>query len=277
LFLDCDVENPNAHLFLDPTLHESLPATVPVPRVDLSRCTLCGDCGEVCRFNAVAVLGEEVRLFPELCHGCGSCTRACPTNAISEEEREIGILERGRAGGLEFARGLLNLGEPQAVPVIRQLKVWAHPKADQLTVLDAPPGTSCPMVETVQGSDFVVLVTEPTPTGLHDLELAHHVLGEIGLPAGVIVNRDGTGYGQLEEFCAAARLPVLLRIPFDRGIAAALARGQTLIEIRPEYSELFSRMTADIRRTITDSRRSGVDVQAMIQNDLRLSRQEWVP
>ena len=228
LLLDCDVEAPDAHLYLQPTIQKRTQATIPTPRIDLDRCTKCGDCAEVCQFNALAVLGEEVMLFPELCHGCGSCSLVCPEKAITEVPRAIGWMEAGFARGVQFAHGVLNVGEAMAVPVIREVKAWAESRPDQLTILDAPPGTSCPVVETVMGADYVVLVTEPTPFGLHDLALAVEMLGELGIPAGVVVNRDGTGYLKLDEYCAQERLPILLRIPFDRSIAEGIARGKTL-------------------------------------------------
>jgi MinD superfamily P-loop ATPase len=250
LFVDCDVEAPDAHLFLQPTIKKRAQATIPTPMVDLDRCTGCGDCAEVCRFNALAVLGEEVVLFPELCHGCGSCGLICPEKAITEVPRAIGRMEAGASRGVQFAHGVLNVGEAMAVPVIREVKAWAEPHPDQLTILDAPPGTSCPVVETVMGADFVVLVTEPTPLGLHDLSLAVEMLWELGLQAGVVVNREGPGYRELDEYCAQERLPILLRIPFDRGIAEGIARGRTLTEIRPEYGGLFRKMVQDIGEAV---------------------------
>lgn len=253
LFLDCDVEAPDAHLFLHPTIREETQASVPVPQVDESRCTLCGDCTEVCRFNALALLGDQVLVFPELCHGCGSCTLICPTRAISEVPRTVGTLEAGPVDGFRFARGVLNVGEAMPVPVIRQLKTWATPEPDQITIADTPPGTSCPMVETVLGSDFVLLVTEPTPFGLHDLELAVAVVRELGLPLGVVINRDGIGDNSVTAFCATEDLPILLRIPFKRETAEGIARGKTLIDIHPEYREVLLQMT----RRITELARNG--------------------
>ncbi|MFC1662254.1 ATP-binding protein [Gemmatimonadota bacterium] len=251
LLMDCDVEAPDAHLFLQPIIKKRAPAAIQVPRIDPDLCSQCGDCAEVCRFNALALLGDDVVLFPELCHGCGSCTLICPEKAITEVPRTIGRMESGAAKGVQFAHGVLNVGEAMAVPVIRALKAWAEPQPGQFIILDAPPGTSCPVVETVMGADFVVLVTEPTPFGLHDLELAVEMLKELGLPAGVVVNRDGTGYHELDQFCALESLPILLRIPFDRGIAEGIARGKTLIEIRPEYRGLFRRMAQDIGEALS--------------------------
>jgi len=256
LFLDCDVEAPDARLLLHPELEETVPATLPHPRISPEFCTLCGDCAEACRFNALAVLGDQVLCFPELCHGCGSCGLLCPTRAISEVSREIGALEAGWAGVIRFAQGTLNVGEAQAVPVIKQLKEWAAPTTHTMTILDSPPGTSCPMVEAVSEADFVILVTEPTPSGLHDLELADKVLWEMGIPAGVVVNRDGSGYPEMEESPVMSRLPVLVRIPFDRTVAQGLAGGRTLVDLRPELEVDFRTMVEDIAEAVSGSRTS---------------------
>jgi len=247
LLLDCDVEAPDAHLFLDPIIQESSPALVPVPTVDKEQCVLCGDCTNVCRFNALALLGGEILVLPELCHGCGSCTLACPSKAITEKKRTIGTMEAGASNGLSFASGTLDVGEAMAVPVISQLKQWQAASREGLVILDAPPGTSCPVVETLGGADYVVLVTEPTPFGLHDLKLAVEMVREMGLSMGVIINRDGIGSDDVENYCASERLPVLMKIPFDREIAEGLAKGRTLPEIRPMYRDLFCQMMETIR------------------------------
>jgi MinD superfamily P-loop ATPase len=247
LFLDCDVEAPNAHLFLHPEFDEQREVSLLVPTVDEARCTHCGKCAEVCQYHAIAVLGKKTLVFPQLCHGCGSCTALCPERAISETPSRMGVIERGPArDGILFARGVLDVGQPMAVPVIRQLKKWAVPQPGQVVVRDAPPGTSCPVVEAMRGADYVVLVTEPTPFGLHDLRLAVQGGRELNIPVGVIINRDGSGDVGVDEFCAAEGLPVLMRVPFERTIAEGFARGQTLIEIHPEYAERFRQLFADI-------------------------------
>jgi len=246
LFLDCDVEAPDAHLFLHPEMDSSKDVALQVPVLDRDRCTLSGQCVDVCQYNALAILGGEVRIFPELCHGCGSCTLICPEEAIDEVPRVLGRLEAGWSGGIRFARGILNVGEAMAVPVIHDLKDWATPEAGQVTILDAPPGTSCPMVETVAGSDFVLLVTEPTPCGLHDLELAVEAIRVLGIPMGVVINRDGIGDQGVDSFCTAEGLPVLMRVPFHREIAEEIARGGTLLGIRPEYGELLRHLVKQL-------------------------------
>jgi MinD superfamily P-loop ATPase len=247
IFVDCDVEAPNAHLFLNPHLEQRQTVGIMIPVVDEARCTHCGKCAEVCAYHAIAVLGQKTLVFPQLCHGCGSCTALCPEKAISETPDPIGVIERGPAlEGIDFLHGLLDIGKPMAVPVIRQLKKWVVPRPEQVVIVDAPPGTSCPVVESMRGADFVLLVTEPTPFGLHDLRLAVQVARELNIPVGVVINRDGSGYAGVDEFCVAEDLPILMRLPFERTIAEGIARGQTLIKIHPDYTKRFCQMFADI-------------------------------
>jgi MinD superfamily P-loop ATPase len=254
LFLDCDVEAPNAHLFLKPTFERRQEVGLLIPRVDETKCTHCGKCAEVCQYHAIAVLGKKVLVFPQLCHGCGSCALMCPEYAISEVSDVMGVLESGMTpSGVAFARGVMNVGEPMATPVIRQLKKWAVPQPGQIVIVDAPPGTSCPVVESVREADFLLLVTEPTPFGLHDLKLAVQVGRELNLPMGVVVNRDGIGDGGVEEFCEAKGLPILMRIPFDRAIAEGVARGQPLVDIHPEYMAQFQQMIVWIAKGVSGS------------------------
>ena len=251
IFVDCDVEEPNAALFLKPHIEERHEVGQLIPQVDRELCTYCGRCAQVCAYHAIAVPGENVLVFSELCHGCGSCTLNCPTGAISETLHVMGVLERGRSGSIVFAQGILNVGEAMAGPVIRQLKKWAipQPAAGRIIVLDAPPGASCPVVETMRGADFVLLVTEPTPFGLHDLRLAVQVArDELDKPVGVVINRIGVGDDGVERYCAAEGIPVLMRIPLDRRIAVAYSEGIALTEALPEYEpgcrELFAQVTA---------------------------------
>jgi MinD superfamily P-loop ATPase len=247
-FLDCDVEAPDAHIFLNPDIQEQKTVDILIPQVDLRKCTACGKCADVCQFNAIALMGQDPLVFPALCHGCGSCTLNCPEGAIQEVPRTLGVLESGPAAhGIQFARGLLNVGEPMAVPVISQLKKWRSQRNTHLEIRDAPPGTSCPVVESLRGADFVLLVTEPTPFGLHDLKLAARVVKELNLPSGVIINRDREGMsGQVRSFCEQAGLPILISIPLKRDIAEGTARGQTLIDIDATYRKRFQAMFKEI-------------------------------
>ena len=248
-FLDCDVEAPNAHLFLRPVFERREEVGILIPEVDEQLCTYCGRCAEVCQFHAIAVIGTKTLVFPELCHGCGSCTLVCPEGAISERLDVMGVLEGGSTpSSTTFARGVMNIGEPMAVPIIRQLKKWELGAGDTV-IIDAPPGTSCPVVESVQGADFVLLVTEPTPFGLHDLKLMVEVVRELDIPAGIVINRDGVGDEAVDAFCVEAGLPVLMRIPLEREIGAGIAKGKTLVEIRPEYVDRFRELYQGIINT----------------------------
>jgi MinD superfamily P-loop ATPase len=248
LFLDCDVEEPNAALFLQPVLEHYEEVGILVPEVDFDKCTYCGRCAEVCVWHAIAVVGQKVLVFPELCHGCGSCTLNCPEDAISERLNVMGSLEWGPAGPIDFGQGTLDVGQAMGVPIIRQLKKKHLPGAGQrVVILDAQPGTSCPVVETMRDADFVLLVTEPTPFGLHDLRLTVEVArDELGLPVGVVVNRDGVGDDGVDEYCAAEGIPILMRLPLDRRIAEAISEGQALLEALPEYRAAFQALYQQI-------------------------------
>jgi MinD superfamily P-loop ATPase len=240
LFLDCDVEAPNAHLLLKPSFTRRKDATLLLPVIDESQCGQCGSCAEVCQYHAIAVTGQRVLVFPEMCHGCGSCALNCAWGAIREVPHGLGTLESGNTPeGIRFARGMLHIGQSWTIPIIRQLKGWLPARPDETVIIDAPPGTSCPVAEAVRDADYVILVTEPTPFGLHDLKLAYELVRELELPAGVIVNRDGIGDQGVDDFCTQAGLPVLLRIPMDREIAAGIAQGIPLVTLKPEYRPLF--------------------------------------
>jgi len=244
-FMDCDVEEPNAFLFLKPRILHRRKVFIPVPSVDEGKCDFCGECSRVCSFGAIAVLPGKVLTFPELCHGCGACSTLCPRGAIKETPREIGVVERGEADGIRFVQGILNLGEPMPTPVIREVK---KEMGGRITVIDVSPGTSCPMVEAVRGSDFSILVTEPTPLGLYDLSLAVEVLGKLGVPFGVVLNKDGMGFSGVEDFLKEREIPLLLRIPFRKEIAMLYSKGVPLVEGMPEWRESFLSLYEEIKR-----------------------------
>jgi len=250
-FLDCDVEEPNVLFFLKPQINESLTVFTPTPKIDESHCNYCGKCAQVCAYHALAVLQDTVLVFPELCHGCGGCTLLCPERAIKEIGKRIGVVESGHAGKVAFLQGRLDVGQAMSPPLIRVLKKRLNPR--RTVIIDAPPGTSCPVVESVKGSDFCLLVTEPTPFGLHDLELAAATAREMDIPCGVVINRAslGNGDGKVRDFCAAEEIPVLMTIPFDRKIAEAYSRGQTILETFPAYREKFLDLFESIRKRVS--------------------------
>jgi len=250
-FLDCDVEEPNAHIFLKPEITHTRWVNLPVPKVKEDRCTYCGKCTEVCAHNAIAVIKETVLLFPELCHGCGGCSLLCPEDAIEEVNRPIGVLEKGKSGSISFTHGKLNLGEVLAVPLVRAVKrvgLEIDPNNRQIssnnrvTIIDVPPGTSCPVIESVKKSDFCLLVTEPTPFGLNDLILAVEVLRKLRIPFGVLINRADVGDRKVDEYCKDEKIPILMRIPMDRDIAIAYSKGIPIIEVKPAYKKDFLRL-----------------------------------
>jgi MinD superfamily P-loop ATPase len=249
--LDCDVEEPNAHIFLRVPMNQSQPVLIPIPKVDEAKCTYCGKCAEVCAYNAVAVLKTKVLVFPELCHGCGACSYLCPESAIAEEGRRIGVVERGSLGNLEFVQGRLDVGEPMALPVIRKVKEHIDPAS--VVIIDVSPGTSCPVVEAVNHTDFCLLVTEPTPFGLNDLSLAVEVVRKLGIPCAVVINRDGVGDDKVEGYCHEQSIPILLRIPLDRGIASLYSKGIPLIEGMPQWRETFLGLMQGIKQTVSAS------------------------
>jgi len=243
--LDCDVEEPNDHILMKPKFIGSESVLISVPKVDESRCTYCGKCAQVCAYHAIAVLGEHVLTFHQLCHGCGACSYLCPEKAISEEGREIGIIEIGQSDGVAFVHGKLTVGEALAPPVIRKVKDKAN--HDGTVIIDVSPGTSCPVVEAIKGSDLCLLVTEPTPFGLNDLILAVETVRELNIPCGVVLNRAGVGDAGVEEYCRKENIPVLLTIPLDTEIARLYSKGITLVEGMPEWKERFVALFDGIR------------------------------
>ncbi|MBN2429746.1 MAG: ATP-binding protein [Deltaproteobacteria bacterium] len=242
--LDCDVEEPNCHVFLPHAIEKSDVVTIPVPQVDEELCNACGECSRICAFNAIVALQTKPLVFPELCHGCGGCTKICPQQAITERGERIGVVEIGRKGDITLVQGRLDIGVPLVPPLIRAVK--RHAAGAETVILDAPPGTSCPVIATIGDSDFVVLVTEPTPFGLHDLKLAVDLVRKLGLPFGVVINRSGMGDSRVEDFCRREQVPVLLEIPNDREIAVAYSQGRLMVDAFPEYQARFS----DLKETI---------------------------
>jgi len=251
--IDCDVEEPNSHLFLSPSIHQVTSMGIPVPRIDESKCTYCGKCAKVCEYHAIAVILKNVLVFDELCHGCGACSYLCPEKAIFEVEREIGIVQEGSSNGISFVNGVLNVGEPMASPLIRKVKEKVQ--KDKIVILDAPPGTACPVIETVKGSDFCLLVTEPTPFGLNDLELAVGMLEKLGIPKGVVINKADVGDREVWDYCQSQNIPVLMEIPMDRRIAESYSRGVPIVVEYPSFMQGFKDLFEKVEKLHESNRR----------------------
>lgn len=243
-YLDCDVEEPNGHIFLKPEITDTEPVGIPVPVMDEEKCTGCRKCAEVCQYHAIAVLKKPL-IFAELCHGCGGCALVCPAGAIREENRTIGVVETGMAERLAFVQGRLNVGEPMAPPLIRAVKEKAI--AGGVAIMDAPPGTSCPVVATVRDTDFVLLVTEPTPFGLNDLRLAVEMIRQLGVPHGIVINRADSGDRRVHDFCVAQAIPILLEIPDDRHVAEAYSRGHMAVRVLTEWSDNMLKLWGQVK------------------------------
>jgi len=242
--IDCDVEEPNSHLFLSPQIEKIEEVNIPNPKVDLGKCNFCGECAKICRFSAIVVIKSNVLTFPELCHGCGGCTLVCPEDAISEIPKSIGIVEQGTSNSLTFIGGRLEVGEAMSPPLIKAARSLA--RNNGVVIIDSPPGTSCPVIAAVKGADFCILVTEPTPFGLNDLQLAVEVVHKLNIPTGVVINRCDIGDQEVRNFCYQRHIPLLMEIPEDRLIAEAYSRGQMIIDVLPEYKEKFQALFATI-------------------------------
>ena len=255
-FYDCDVEAPNAHIFLHPSLSQEEKVELLVPEVNEEKCTSCGKCASVCQYNAILILGKPL-IFPELCHSCGACLHACPESAITETPKQIGKVASGfTPDNIHFHHGLLDIGQPMAVPIISQLKQNLSTQKDQINIIDAPPGTSCPVVETIRNTDFVILVSEPNPFGLHDLKLAHQLVQELNLPTGLVINKDEPGFSQLEEYCQENHLEILMRIPFKKEYSHQISEGKLLDQLDPTLNTQFTALIKTIENKIHQSKDS---------------------
>jgi len=247
-FLDCDVEAPNAALFLKPLIKEKHLVNLPLPQINEDKCDHCGKCAEVCEWNALAVLKDKVLLFPELCHSCGACWTLCPQKAIDHVDRELGIVEKGETGEIQFIHGRLTVGEAVVPPLIKAVK--REIKKDGLVIIDSAPGTACPAVEAVKGTSFCLLVTEPTPFGLNDLKLAVEMVRGFDIPLGVVINRADVGDKEVEKYCRKEKIPVLMKIPLDRELAVLYSDGESIVNHRPEWKEKFIDLFNKIRELV---------------------------
>jgi len=246
--LDCDVEEPNAHLFVRPEIERTEIVFTAVPEIDKDRCTLCRKCSDICRFKVIAIAGQAILTFPELCHSCGGCMAVCPEDAISESGRELGVIEEGFFGATGFAHGRLRVGEAMSPPLIKKVRSLAKP--DMINIIDAPPGTSCPVIAAMKNTDFVLMVTEPTPFGLHDLKLAVEAVKLLDIPCGLVINRSDIGNDDVCRYARQENLPVLMEIPFDRRIAESYSRGVLMIEAIPEWKDTFLALHGKIEKML---------------------------
>jgi MinD superfamily P-loop ATPase len=244
--LDCDVEEPNSHILLQPTITETKTVCIKFPVISEDLCVYCGKCSKFCAYNALFVAPKAVMVFPQLCHSCGGCMLVCPKNAITEKERQIGVIKKGEGKGVEIVYGELDVGEAMAVPLIRAVK--NQMKNDKTVVIDAPPGTACSLVASVHKTDYCILVTEPTPFGLHDLKITVQVLKDMGVPMGVVINRAGIGDRKVYEYCKKEKIPLLLEIPFSKKIAELYSRGVPFVAEMPEWKEKFLKILETIKR-----------------------------
>ena len=253
-FFDFDVEEPDSNIFLKTDLTESENINVLMPEIDKKKCTFCGKCSEFCRYNALAVLKKDVLVFPELCHSCGGCDLVCPSKAIKYNLRTIGKIEYGKKQGIDFYQGILNIGEAQAIPVLKHLKKKIDKNKN--VIIDAPPGTACPFVETVEISDYCILVTEPTPFGLNDLKIAVDTVRLIGVPFGVIINRDGVGDNKVELYCQHEKIPILTKIPQSTEIAELYSKGMTFVDEITDFKTQFKRIFKEITEGVKKRKNS---------------------
>jgi len=246
--LDCDVEEPNCHLFLNPIIEKKEPVIAAVPKIDLEKCTFCKKCMDICRYGAIAVLKKDVLTFENLCHSCGGCFEVCPENAVIEKERSLGDVELGSVNGIPFIHGRLDIGQVMVPPIIKKVRSYTDP--DMVTIVDAPPGTSCPVIAAMNGADFVLLVTEPTPFGLHDLKLAVETVKILGIPHGLVINRAGLGNDDVKTYAQKENLPILMEIPFDKKIAQIYSKGLMVVNEMPEYKEKFQGLFEKISKLV---------------------------
>jgi MinD superfamily P-loop ATPase len=245
-YADCDVEEPNGYIFLKPVIQAKRTVTVSVPSVNEEQCIHCGLCGQICNYSSIVLIGNQVLLFPELCHSCGGCWLVCPTEAVRESHRVIGFVESGGTGDIQFVQGSLNIGEAMSPPVIRAVKADIQPC--DLAILDAPPGTSCSVIETLRGCDYVILVTEATPFGLHDLTLAVGMVRALGISFGIVINRTNSSFSEVQNYCFQQQIPILAEIPEDRRIAKTYSQGGMMCEYLPEYRSYFTQIMNAVER-----------------------------
>lgn len=249
IYVDCDIEEPNGYLFLKPEIDKVKDVNVMIPSIDYDKCTLCGECTKACRFGALMRLTKKILVFDHLCHSCGACYEICPYNAIREIPKKIGIVRIGRSDDIDFIDGKLNIGEASGVPIIKEIKDLIK-DTDKSVIIDSPPGTSCSVIHSVEGSDYCLLVTEPTPYGLHDLKLAVELVKELHLPFAVIINKSGELDSIIEDYCKKENISVIAKIPFKKEYAESYSKGNLLIEEDDEIRQTFKNLSQRLMELI---------------------------
>ena len=249
-YLDCDVEEPNGHIFLKPDIKETINATIDVPEVDAELCNGCGKCGELCQYSAIISLKSKALVFEQLCHSCGGCMLVCPTGAITEKQREIGFADFGTANGVKFGQGRLKIGDIHTPSLIKRVK--GNSLGEGIVIIDVPPGTSCPVIEAIKGSDFVLLVTEPTPFGLNDLKLAVGMVRELKIPFAVVINRSEPDEQMTNQYCQDENIDIIFEVPDDRRIAEAYSVGKMIVDVLPDYKKDFAGLYESISKRLED-------------------------
>lgn len=249
IYVDCDVEEPNGYLFLNPQIEYEKTAQVIVPEINYNKCTLCGECAKACRFGAMTKLVKKIIIFDHLCHSCGACFEVCPYNAIEKRYKPIGIIRKGKTGSIDFIDGKLNYGEATGVPILKEINKMIE-DIDKIVMVDSPPGTSCSVIHSIEGSDLCILVTEPTPYGLHDFDLATQLVRKMGVPMFAVINKASDGDNIIEEYCKSENIKILAKIPFKKGYAEAYSKGKLLIEVDEDAKEIFEKLMTDVMELI---------------------------
>jgi len=247
-YLDCDVEEPNGHIFLKPDIEDTQTATIGVPEVDNELCNGCGKCGQLCQYSAIVCLKDKPLVFDQLCHSCGGCMLVCPTGAIKEKPKEIGFSDFGSANGVKFGQGRLKIGDIHTPSLIKQVKKGSIDTG--VVIIDVPPGTSCPVIEAIKGSDFVLLVTEPTPFGLNDLKLAVGMVRELKIPFAVVINRSEPDEQMVNQYCRDESIDIIFEVPDDRRIAEAYSVGKMIVDVLPDYRKNFADLYENVSKRL---------------------------
>jgi len=246
VILDCDVEEPNSHIFMKPDITDTVSVKAEYPVVDANKCNLCGKCGDFCNFNAIIPTKKNVLVFKEICHACGGCQLVCPTNAIEYKKREIGKIYTGKTiYGNILSSGELIVGEMSGIGIIKGLFEGAS--KEELVIVDAPPGTACSTVAAVESVDYAIIVTEPTPFGVSDMKMVVEMLREMKIPFGLVINKAGLGDDEIYEYVKEEEIEILMEIPFDEEIAKLYSVGTAFVTEKTEYKEKFQKMYENIK------------------------------